>query len=366
MINEKIEELNQILKDIEQENISKAAKLFKKHKIMASTHWLLAESRTIYLKYVELNEDEQEELIDLIIREMDFEGINKGIEYMLLYIASFTRGHSLKKIYPRLIKEKSFHFSEVYLWAGDAEVELLLQAMNEDSNDENAIMDCLGHISSTKAIEFFSSLPEHKQMHTQNGGWTLDNNKEIRKLFSDKVIAFGQSTDSSDNMKSEIAPLNQSEVKCEYCRNNLTVVYREDYEMATCLFCNCYEPISTKINGDGKAMWHESNKMDSFLENMLAERGGEAIPTEYYLEESKEARLPAFSMSEYVNIPLSQIGGMPTWLNDPYYPRCPECGELMVFIAQFDIADALEFGEGIYYFFHCAECNVITADYGQT
>lgn len=40
---------------------------------------------------------------------------------------------------------------------------------------------------------------------------------------------------------------------------------------------------------------------------------------------------------------------MPTWIQDAEYPKCPKCGEEMIFVGQVSREDLEEYGEGIYY-----------------
>jgi hypothetical protein len=79
-----------------------------------------------------------------------------------------------------------------------------------------------------------------------------------------------------------------------------------------------------------------------------------------------EKRKPTYTANEFTEISRTQIGGMPTAINDVFYPKCLECEKIMRFVAQFDMADMQEYGEGIYYFFTCDSCNVHVANYGQS
>jgi hypothetical protein len=58
------------------------------------------------------------------------------------------------------------------------------------------------------------------------------------------------------------------------------------------------------------------------------------------------------------------IGGMPMWLQEADYPRCPTCAERMRFLAQHD-KSAIR-GEGLYYALYCPDCRVVAVNYQQT
>lgn len=59
-----------------------------------------------------------------------------------------------------------------------------------------------------------------------------------------------------------------------------------------------------------------------------------------------------------------QIGGYPAWIQDAVYPSC-SC-KSMTFIGQLDWEQIEEYGEGIYYMFLCADCQVTATLFQQT
>lgn len=54
------------------------------------------------------------------------------------------------------------------------------------------------------------------------------------------------------------------------------------------------------------------------------------------------------------------------WLQDAPYPRCPECQQVMKFLAQFDDGSMTPPEEGIYYSFYCSDCPIAAVNYQQT
>jgi hypothetical protein len=83
------------------------------------------------------------------------------------------------------------------------------------------------------------------------------------------------------------------------------------------------------------------------------------------LRPSGEVRRATYTANEFAYITRTQLGGMPTAINDMDYPTCPDCGKTMRFAAQFDMAD-IDDGEGLFYFFVCNDCGVCGANYGQS
>ena len=56
----------------------------------------------------------------------------------------------------------------------------------------------------------------------------------------------------------------------------------------------------------------------------------------------------------------SQLGGLPTWVQDPDYPPCPGCRRPMVFVGQVDGSDLCH-GDSVLYAFLCAGCQIAAA-----
>ena len=68
---------------------------------------------------------------------------------------------------------------------------------------------------------------------------------------------------------------------------------------------------------------------------------------------------------------LNRFGGEPCWIQGAYYPVCPETGEVMSFLFQFDnlpSSGPFSFGGGggIFYFFWCDTSKISTYVYQQT
>lgn len=62
----------------------------------------------------------------------------------------------------------------------------------------------------------------------------------------------------------------------------------------------------------------------------------------------------------------SQLGGVPNWIQDAEYPRCPGCQRRMLCIGQVAMDDIIPDHEGMTYAFLCAECGKAATTYQQT
>jgi hypothetical protein len=79
----------------------------------------------------------------------------------------------------------------------------------------------------------------------------------------------------------------------------------------------------------------------------------------------EQAACPPFAGENIFQInDATAIGGVPTWLQDSEYPRCPSCAERMTFLAQHDNLAVCE--EGTYYAFFCPTCRIAAVSCQQT
>ncbi len=134
--------------------------------------------------------------------------------------------------------------------------------------------------------------------------------------------------------------------------------------IATCPVCTCYGKLLTKVDLDGGSTWHAANRKPDYLPDPSAEcpplpTGGLVLGGEprHWLESADWL---------VGGVRFSQIGGLPTWIQEASYPDCPECGRAMPFIAQLSNEDIEEYGEGIYYMFACTGCGVAATCYQQS
>lgn len=63
---------------------------------------------------------------------------------------------------------------------------------------------------------------------------------------------------------------------------------------------------------------------------------------------------------------MSQVGGHPSWINQPDPPACPSCTRAMPFVAQVAPEDFLELTEGAFHVHHCIGCAVVAVGYQQS
>jgi hypothetical protein len=76
-------------------------------------------------------------------------------------------------------------------------------------------------------------------------------------------------------------------------------------------------------------------------------------------------RTPYEGVGQYQRSGLSQLGGCLAWAGPARFPRCPSCGQRMVFMGQIGLCDLGE-EEGIIHTFLCIQCHKAAVGYQQS
>ncbi len=329
---------------------------------------------TDYKNFENLSSQECKELVGKLFTEINNED---QIESILLYLSLFTNGESLKEIYPTLINKKVFYYPEIYRHADEFIADKLIELVEKNDSNKNHILICLAWIGTQNVIDFFVESSKNKPKWTKKlyvlpkeyagqAGWIIEPNGTRRELISYEVKVLK----NKDKVESEIADFQtfvEHSEDCPFCKSKLTTVFSTQIDnqltdFVTCLLCGCYEPIFMRIDENGRSTWHNKNKKwEHFDDSMEMDS---VVPNTLVLTDEK--RKPEYSISQFVEISKSQIGGYPTWIQDAEYLKCPDCGETMNFVGQIDFEDVEEYGEGIYYFQHCKKCSITGTNYQQT
>ena len=168
--------------------------------------------------------------------------------------------------------------------------------------------------------------------------------------------------------------------KCGWCGRNLTSLFTIDLHnedmkflgfegdklnISTCIDCVCYDNVYTDIDTDGNAYWSrynaEADNSDDYEEDEELE---ECEDNKLYLDIN--AKSDNYASNQFLDVRFTKIGGMPAWIQDSAYPKCPQCGEEMKFIGQVSGEDIRDYAEGIYYGFVCKKCMIAATSYQQT
>ncbi len=329
-----------------------------------------------YKEYLKLQPDEVDGFVNMLLENN--EDADKQ-EEVLLHVALFTDGKFLIENYFNLIQSHILYPPEIYIHAGDHIAEELIKLFDNDDVNKNHLLMCLAWIGSANVLEFFQSTSKNPPNWTNDlcvptieyskcAGWSIQNGIK-EKLIFDEV---------TDLVKNENKTVNNNEIQtfvelnehCPFCKRKLitffkTIVNGKLVNFNTCICCGAYEPIFMVINESGESSWYAENKKWEHFDECCQDLEFDPIEENRLLPRKSE-KTSMQSISQFIEINKSQIGGYPTWVQDSEYLSCPQCNESMKFVGQIDMEDVEEYGEGIYYFHYCEKCNMTGSNYQQT
>jgi hypothetical protein len=276
--------------------------------------------------------------------------------------------------------------SIVFRNAGPHIRDRIIDAINSGNANVSHALCALAWIGDQVVQEQFTAWeaspePWRKQLYVgpatyaQIGGWELTNNGR-RNLYYDNCLAL-VATDK-ETSQSNVQLITDMQEACPWCKNALVHLisiptsdpkfqflgyYGETLSVLTCERCTCFgEHLFARINSVGKPEWHPANQQPSYIGDLNSEWGHGPWKG---LSVKLQARPAIFAADWGMEIPATQIGGMPTWVQDSAYPTCPDCSKKMKFLAQLD-NNQFKNCEGIYYAFWCADCRNTATTYQQT
>ncbi|GEM_PF-3280106 len=210
------------------------------------------------------------------------------------------------------------------------------------------------------------------QEYTKLAGYEVEDGR-VRALFvpgAMGLVCSGTGSRSSSGKATLLEPDPRGK-PCPRCRKQNRVLIRLEPGSApgefqrrgllfvpTCLECACYEPLAVSIAADGRWEWIHAG-------------GGSTVPESGYSREispitTSLAPRPDWEAVDWCSADgISQVGGHPSWINDPSYPPCPKCSRSMMTVAQVGLGDFFS-AEGVYYVHHCEACAVVSVTYEQT
>lgn len=342
--------------------------------------------RPIEELYRELSEHEQAALVAFCIEKAKL-GNTELIELICLELVAF-KNTDLTKLHEFMLENSEYFPGMLFKNAKSHIVKDLLQRLNEDVKNRNLILQALAWAGDenvvAKFFEWSSSPPSWGNEFycpvsklSQDAGWIINHTKKKKKLFLEKCYPLLL----NENMKnaSDVPVCTPSEISCKWCNGKLTNLFIFDLNnpifeflpfegnkltIATCEVCVTWvNPIFMEVSNAGEVSWSICNeKIDKISLDPLNYM---RMPmNKLYM--SKEPRAVDYAANWSLPTTFSQIGGMPTWIQDPAYPDCPKCKNTMVFIAQIAKEDFKTNDEGMYYNHICFTCNITATGYQQT
>lgn len=342
--------------------------------------------RPIEVVYQELSEFDQARLIKFCIEQTE-QGDTDFFESICLELAAF-KSTDMSALHEYMLKKQIYYPSMVFKRSSNKIVKQLIKKLSKDEENRNLILLALAWAEGDEVEKTFSAWRKKQpkwskelyippEDYSKEAGWELDKNGQKRKLFLEPCIPLLKKSSSATANKSKSCT--SSSKQCKWCKRKLTNLLELDFsdsrlsefklgvgkiEITTCDACACYsEGIFMDIDSDGNSSWSQYNLTPEYLPDN--QESWEYMP-QNCLSLADNDRPADYAANEFLPTSFSQIGGLPTWIQDSAYPSCPSCQKTMTFIAQISNEDIDEYGEGIYYNYICTDCMITGTNYQQT
>lgn len=336
--------------------------------------------------YREIDEDEAARLIDFAIDEAK-SGREEPIESICLELAAYTK-MDLSKLQEFMLQQHEYYPPNLFKGAGENIAAQLLSRLETEPENRNHLLPALAWTGEQSVVRQFvdwqvcppqwsEDLYIAPQNYAKDAGWIIDDQNRQRQLYFDTCYSLLPA--DKGEVKPHLSTCTTSNGSCGWCQRELTDLFVFDLsdpvfdfipltgttlKVATCDVCACYtDAIFMEVSTQGGVKWSSFNAKPDYLPDDLDDY--ERLPVNC-LVMSDETRAPEYAANEFLPTTFSQIGGMPTWIQDFAYPDCPKCRETMIFLAQISNEDIDEYGEGIYYSYICPDCQITATNYQQT
>ena len=299
--------------------------------------------------------------------------------------ATFTTVH-LDDLLEAWVSANHLWPSVIFRGAGQSIRDRIVEAIDNGSAEVNHALSALAWIGDQKVVELFRiweaeppwwrrSLHAGPSRYAHVAGWeptvTGRRNLYFERCFSLTPAHTGVSVPSSVDL------LSQSDENCRWCGASMVHVIDLDLSnpsfaflefphqrlpVLTCYRCTCYgDHLFAQIGKDGRARWLESNVRPDWL----PDESPWPMPPWYGVSGQLSSRRAVHAAGFCTSASVSQLGGLPSWVQDTAYPGCPGCKRTMTFLAQLDNGQFPGY-EGVYYAFVCVPCGITATTYQQT
>ncbi len=346
---------------------------------------LVARSQEVQRIYRELTEAEIAELVQRSLTDANELGT------ALVCLACWHPG-SLKPFHERFIEQGLFYPPLIYHDADEhcgAHLAELIPT-SEETLQRHHLLLCMAWAGNSEVQRRFAdwrdSPPEwaddlHVPPHTyaQEAGWELRPNGERRDLYFPTALPLVP-PEAAPEVVAGVKIGTPTDQHCPWCGRQLISLLDIDLHgvansvlrlsgtrlrATTCDVCSSYGVVFSKNSGTGESIWHPANARPDYLPDDTSD--WDTFP-EQPLVLSGERRhfMESANWMSLDDAAFSQIGGLPTWIQNAEYPVCPDCSQTMVFFGQISNEDFNDWMEGIEYCFLCPQCNVTATSYQQS
>lgn len=299
-------------------------------------------------------------------------------------LASWTSAN-LDSYLEGLIQRNEYYPGILFRGAGTRVRDRLIERVESRPTERNHILIALAWVGDDRVVELFSSwrrrppawsgqLHVPPETYSHQAGWELDGNSKRRNLFATTCHALERGSVAGGITVEIFAP---QSTRCEWCGQPLLGLLECDLparmnfanfptgliRVPTCSSCSCFAGVFTSVPPGHAAGWFAGNVRPAVLPSDAAEW---PRPPRVKRMLAANRRLPQHASEWGRASTESQIGGLPTWIQDAEYPRCPGCKRTMFFFGQVVHNEIEEMSEGIFYAFLCSDCGIACATYQQS
>ena len=365
-------------------NHSETIRSFHETKNFGTRENLLRRSQEAHAAYRAISNSEIRPLVEAVLNHAEPE------DAILTNLACFQPG-SLVPFHDQFIEKGLFYPGLIFHEASEQTTEKLV-ALIDSSPDQlllNHLLTCVAWAGNQAAQKAFarwkaetpvwvSDLHVPPEAYAAVAGWELTAAGTRRDLFTRTAFPLVAPGTAPDVLGVTVGT--PSKQTCPWCSRRLVSVLDIDpdsqalkslkwqsgpFQVLTCDVCCCFGTVFSQKSAAGDQQWHPANSRPDYLPNDAAE--WDPVP-EHALVLSGETRhfMTSANWLIVAGVSFSQVGGLPTWVQDAEYPPCPDCSATMQFIGQVSNEDYDSFREGIYYCFVCFDCGVTATSYQQS
>lgn len=332
--------------------------------------------------YSDLSHDEQERLAAYAETLIGSERHDEA-ESIVLCLSAFTNAF-IESCLRALVAHGSFWPSLPFRRASSDLRDQLIDRVERDEENRNHILLALAWIGDAAVVELFKRWRNHPpswreslccppQDYSHGAGWELSDDGQRRDLYFQKCTRLLRGHSASPELFQAIT---DSKGSCPWCGQGLTnlvdLVASEfvtgmandvgRIQVTTCEVCTAFGTVFGVFNEAGNGRWSSANSRPEYLPDSSENWG--RLPRNPLTPAGRRAA--AFAADQFLPTTFSQVGELPTWIQDSSYPPCPVCSKTMMFLAQVDHGDIEDCSEGIYYAFLCPVCRTTATSYQQT
>ena len=313
------------------------------------------EPKAIEVLYGEIDESGAERLMDTAILALQA-GNNRYATSIAQGLAALT-DFRLDRLLHQWVKNRELRPAVIFRGAGANVRNAVIEALQTGRVNTNEALSALAWIGDevvqrkfrqwdAEAASWKKSLHIKPSEYSKVAGWELANGAR-RNLYHSECLAMmpaeeGQAVDRTVELMKE------GEDRCPWCKRTLIHLIELDltdgrfaflrinfrrFAVLTCDACTCFTTIFASLVGDGRPRWSEFNQRPEYLpddsETWLSSPWQNAAVT-LRPRRAREAEDWCMELS------ISQIGGMPSWVQDFQYPKCPQCTRTMGAVGQVD------------------------------